>query len=369
MNISRPVISRSGRISIPELFISTRKYVSPLCFGTVASVRARQMAQSAFLASDVQTFWPVRSQPPSARSALVRSEARSEPASGSLKSWHHEISPRSVGPAKRSAWAALPWPRIAGMAQPPMPMSGRVRPAAAELVVDDQARRGRRTQPVRRRPGGRGVAGVGQREALVRHRAAARRTLPASWRPRARPPVRRRRRWRRRSAGAACPPARASPSACPPAAGAAEQLTQAQRPAQVQVRVVLPGEADAAEDLDAVLGVVRRRRPARTPRQPRRSAAARPGVRRSRGPHPRPVPRRPRPGTACRAHRCLTAWNEPIGAAELLPDRGVLGRGARAPARHRGRLDREQRRGQIAVPRRSMMPARTCSGPPRHRRP
>ncbi len=103
MNISRPVISRSGRISIPELVISTRKNVIPLCLGTVASVRARQMAQSAFLASDVQTFWPVRIQPPSARSALVRSEARSEPASGSLNSWHHEISPRSVGPAKRSA--------------------------------------------------------------------------------------------------------------------------------------------------------------------------------------------------------------------------------------------------------------------------
>ena len=80
----------------------------PLCLGTEPSVRARQTAQSASRASDVHTFWPVSSQPPPTcpspctRSALVRSEARSEPASGSLNSWHQVISPRSVGPANRS---------------------------------------------------------------------------------------------------------------------------------------------------------------------------------------------------------------------------------------------------------------------------
>ena len=114
---------------MPGLFIATRKYVRPLCFGTLASVRARQIAQSACRASEVHTFCPVRRQPPSVRSALVRSEARSEPASGSLKSWHQVISPRSVGPANLSAWAAVPWPRIAGMAQPPMTISGLARPA------------------------------------------------------------------------------------------------------------------------------------------------------------------------------------------------------------------------------------------------
>ena len=100
-----------------------------MCLGALASVRARQIAQSAWRASDVHTFWPVISQPPSARSALVRSEARSDPASGSLKSWHQVISPRSVGPANLSAWAGVPWPRIAGIAQPPMTMSGLARPA------------------------------------------------------------------------------------------------------------------------------------------------------------------------------------------------------------------------------------------------
>ena len=43
-----------------------------------------------------------------------------------------------------------------------------------------------------------------------------------------------------------------------PGGAAAEQLAQRQRPAQVQVGVVLPGEADAAQHLDAVLRVVHR---------------------------------------------------------------------------------------------------------------
>jgi 3-ketosteroid 9alpha-monooxygenase subunit B len=50
----------------------------------------------------MHTFWPVSRQPPSAGSARVRSEARSEPASGSLNSWHQVISARRVGPRNRS---------------------------------------------------------------------------------------------------------------------------------------------------------------------------------------------------------------------------------------------------------------------------
>ena len=74
------------------------------------SVRATQMAQSASLASDVQTFWPVSRHPwPSAsRSARVVSPARSEPAPGSLNSWHQVISPRSVAGRNRSCWAGVP---------------------------------------------------------------------------------------------------------------------------------------------------------------------------------------------------------------------------------------------------------------------
>ena len=80
----------------------------PLCLGASGSVRARQMAQSASCARDVQTFCPVSRQPPSTFSAVVRSAARSEPAPGSLNSWHQMSSPRSVGLAKRSFCSAVP---------------------------------------------------------------------------------------------------------------------------------------------------------------------------------------------------------------------------------------------------------------------
>ena len=129
LNTARPVISRNGRISIPLLSMSTRKNVSPRCLGAALSVRARQIAQSASRAREVHTFCPVSRHPPSVRSARVRSEARSEPASGSLNSWHQAISPRRVGPANRSRWACVPWLTMAGPAQPPITRSGRDRPA------------------------------------------------------------------------------------------------------------------------------------------------------------------------------------------------------------------------------------------------
>ena len=44
-----------------------------------------------------------------------------------------------------------------------------------------------------------------------------------------------------------------------PARLAAEELRNPVRPAQIQMRVVLPGDADAAEHLNAVLGVGLRR--------------------------------------------------------------------------------------------------------------
>ena len=69
----------------------------PLCFGASGSVRARHTPQCALCAGDVHTFCPVSFQPPSARTAFVRSDARSEPAPGSLNSWHQNISPLSVG--------------------------------------------------------------------------------------------------------------------------------------------------------------------------------------------------------------------------------------------------------------------------------
>ena len=62
------------------------KQLMPSCLGTSGFVRASRMPQSAYCAAEVHTFWPLTIQPPSTRAARVESDARSEPAPGSLKS-------------------------------------------------------------------------------------------------------------------------------------------------------------------------------------------------------------------------------------------------------------------------------------------
>ena len=69
----------------------------PLCLGASGSVRASRMPHSARWAAEVHTFWPVTTHSSPSSTARVVTLARSEPASGSLKSWHHTSSPRSIG--------------------------------------------------------------------------------------------------------------------------------------------------------------------------------------------------------------------------------------------------------------------------------
>ena len=69
-------------------------------------------------ALDVQTFWPVTTHSSPSSTARVRSEARSEPASGSLKSWHHSSSPRSIGPSHRCCWSVVPCCMSVGATMP-----------------------------------------------------------------------------------------------------------------------------------------------------------------------------------------------------------------------------------------------------------
>jgi hypothetical protein len=78
------------------------------------------MPQSANWANDVQTFWPFTTYSSPSSSARVMSEGRSDPAAGSLKSWHHSASPRSIGPRCSSCWAAVPQAMSVGptMARP-----------------------------------------------------------------------------------------------------------------------------------------------------------------------------------------------------------------------------------------------------------
>ena len=50
LNHATPVISTSGRIVMPGVFMSTSRNVSPLCFGAFGSVRTMRMHQSAYFA-------------------------------------------------------------------------------------------------------------------------------------------------------------------------------------------------------------------------------------------------------------------------------------------------------------------------------
>ena len=139
-------------MSRPSVCMSTMKYVMPACLDASGSERARQMPKSAICASDVQTFWPLRTQPPSTRSARVLSAARSDPAPGSLKSWHQLSLPCRVGRTQRSCCSEVPWAMMVGRAQAPHRQVGPPQAGGRQLLVDDQLLQRRRTPAPRRRP-------------------------------------------------------------------------------------------------------------------------------------------------------------------------------------------------------------------------
>ena len=86
-------------------------------------------------ADEVQTFWPFTVHSSPSRTARVASPARSDPAPGSLNSWHQTASPVHSGRSQRSCCSAVPKARMVGAAMPrPMAFrSGRLvgAPAAA----------------------------------------------------------------------------------------------------------------------------------------------------------------------------------------------------------------------------------------------
>ncbi len=82
---------------MPGASIGQMKYEMPSCFDASGSVRAMRMPKLANWASEVQIFWPLTTHSSPSRTARVDSAARSEPAAGSLKSWHQISSPASSG--------------------------------------------------------------------------------------------------------------------------------------------------------------------------------------------------------------------------------------------------------------------------------
>ena len=74
-------------------------------------------------ATEVHTFCPFTVQTSPSRTARVASPARSDPAPGSLNSWHQISSPVHSGRSQRCFCSGVPCARIVGAAMPsPMPL-------------------------------------------------------------------------------------------------------------------------------------------------------------------------------------------------------------------------------------------------------
>ena len=104
----------------------------PPCFGASGSVRTYIWHQSANCPRLFHVFWPLMTMWSPSTTAAVRSEPRSEPASGSDIPWDQISSPRSMGPRNRSFCSWVPASRMAGaMLATPMTLTGPGAPAAA----------------------------------------------------------------------------------------------------------------------------------------------------------------------------------------------------------------------------------------------
>ncbi len=93
--------------------MGTTNAVMPACRSALGSVRASSKPISAQWASVLQIFWPVTMNASPSGSARVRNEARSLPASGSLKSWHQTCSPLRIFGRSSRFCASVPDAMIA----------------------------------------------------------------------------------------------------------------------------------------------------------------------------------------------------------------------------------------------------------------
>jgi hypothetical protein len=103
-----PSMVRRGRTSTPGWSMSRISHVMPWWRGPSGSVRTSSSQWSATWARVLHTFWPVTTYSSPSRTARVRSDARSEPASGSEKPWHHTLSPRRMRGRWRRRCSSVP---------------------------------------------------------------------------------------------------------------------------------------------------------------------------------------------------------------------------------------------------------------------
>ena len=115
----------------------------------------------------VHTFCPLTSQPPSTRVPCVFTPAASDPASGSLNSWHQITSWFSAGRTQRATWSSVACWISVRITQPVMPYAGRLMPGGRELLLDDELLDRAGVEPPRLRPVRHHVAGLDHGLALA----------------------------------------------------------------------------------------------------------------------------------------------------------------------------------------------------------
>jgi hypothetical protein len=109
--------------------------VMPRCLGAAGSVLIVASPMLQFCAPLVHTFWPVTRQPPSTLTPRVCTDAASEPAFGSLNSWHQVNSPSRLGKTHRWICSAdACWVSVSST-QPPMPRVGSSIPASSSSIT------------------------------------------------------------------------------------------------------------------------------------------------------------------------------------------------------------------------------------------
>ena len=105
------------------------------CLGASGSVTARHQSQSGSKESPTHIFWPVIMKSSPSLTALVWSDAKSDPVSGSVNSCQQTTSPCIIGFRKRSFCSSVPYTAIDPACNEPAPGIGRSYFDSSSLMI------------------------------------------------------------------------------------------------------------------------------------------------------------------------------------------------------------------------------------------
>ena len=139
LNSALPVIWRSGRTSMPGWSIGHKEIREAVVRrSTRDRCGTRTKHQSARCASVVHTFWPVITHSSPSSTARVWMFARSEPAFGSEKPWHHSSSTDWIFGRNRRFCSSVPnWISVGANSPSPKKRDPRRRVRRRVLLVED----------------------------------------------------------------------------------------------------------------------------------------------------------------------------------------------------------------------------------------